>query len=76
MCLHPESPDSWNLWRQQLKISSQSSHSEQAIFLGDVCVCLYLYCFPKCHADRKAIYLTLINHNELIDFIWEWLFNF
>ena len=62
--LHPESPDSWDLWGWQLKFSSQSSHCEQAIFLGDVCVCLYLHCFPKCHVDRKAICLILINHNE------------
>jgi hypothetical protein len=44
MRLHPESPDSWNLWGWQLKISSQSSHGEQAIFLGDVCICVYI-CF-------------------------------
>lgn len=62
--LHPESPGFLNLWGQQLKFRSQSPHSEQAVLLGNVCVCFYLYCFPKCHVDRKAIYLVLIDHNE------------
>lgn len=43
--LHPESPDFWNLWGQQLKFRSQSPHSEQAILLGDVCVFLFVL-FP------------------------------
>ena len=43
MRVHPESPDSWNLWGWQLKISSQSSHGEQAIFLGDVCVYVFIF---------------------------------
>lgn len=72
--LHPDSPDSWNLWGQQLKITSQSSHSEQAIFLVYVCVCLYLYCFPTCHVDRKMIYLILFicyDYLFVLIFIWE-----
>lgn len=39
--LYPDSPDSWNLWGQQLKISSQHYHSEQVILLEDVCVCVH-----------------------------------
>ena len=47
--LHPDSPDFGNLWGQQLKISSQSSHSEEAILPGDVYVCVYT-CIPSPNA--------------------------
>lgn len=61
--LYPASPDSWNLWGQQLKVSSQSSHSEQAILLEDMCMFIFVL-FPKFRVDRKTIYMILLNCNE------------
>lgn len=68
--LYPDSPDSWNLWGQQLKIRSQHYHSEQVLLLEGVWEYIFVL-FPQMSCGWKAINFNLTNQNESVGFIWE-----